>query len=152
LIGYLHRAADPVGEASFVQLLKAGVTVETVAEIMLDSPEYRGLHGGTNAGWLSGVYQDVLGRPIDPVAQATWLPLLQSGTLTRAVVADVVLHSVEYHRSLVDQAFVELLDRPADPLGEAFGTNLLNQGFTDEQLIAVIASAPEYYAKTLNAS
>src|SRR5258707_5258062 len=60
---FLHRTVDNSGLAVFTTALGAGSTVEQVQGVILGSAEYfqtRG--GGTNAGFLSAIYQDTLQR------------------------------------------------------------------------------------------
>ena len=45
--------------------------------------EYFARKGGTNTGFLSGLYLDALGRPLDPVGLAAWGGALDAG-LNRA--------------------------------------------------------------------
>src|SRR5207302_911227 len=67
---YLHRAADALGLVGLVNFLAAGGTIEQEKAILLGSAEYytnRG--GGTNNGFLTALYQDVLERTIDTAGQ-----------------------------------------------------------------------------------
>src|SRR5262249_52034484 len=68
---YLHREADPAGLANGVAFLAGGGTLEQAAAILVSSPEYLQRHGGGDlAGFLTGLYQDALGRPPEDLAGA----------------------------------------------------------------------------------
>ncbi|HEV3021949.1 MAG TPA: hypothetical protein VGX76_05760, partial [Pirellulales bacterium] len=62
--------------------------------------------------------------------------------------AAVVFGSDEYRHDLVAGFFQQYLDRPADPNGESFFVGLLAQGDGDEQVIAAMTAADEYFHKT----
>jgi hypothetical protein len=150
---YLHRAADPLGESSFVELIDAGGTIEQCIAVLAGSPEYfnqRG--GGTNAGFLAAFYDDALGRSIDPGAQTFWLSELQSNAVTRSQVAATVLSGDEYHQDVLQQDYALLLDRSVESAGMLFWTDALQSQVNDTQLIADIAGTSEYYAKTTGAT
>jgi hypothetical protein len=145
---YLHRAADPGGLQFFTSQLANGGTPEQVATALVGSPEYyanRG--GGTNDGFLDALFQDALGRPVDPGARQYFDQALASGATT-AQVASSVFTSPEYQSDVVNQIYLQLLDRPADPNGLAFWSNELAHGATDDQIISAIAASDEYFAKT----
>jgi len=142
---YLHRAADPLGLQNGIAFLNGGGTNEQLATLLIASPEFFMLAGGTNAGFLNALYLDALGRPIDPTAAANLGAFLAQGG-SRAVVASGVLHSLEYQTKLVEGYYEEFLRRPADPIGLALYVNLLQQGKTDQQVIASIVGSPEYFA------
>ena len=92
---FLHRAADPGGLNAFVNFLAAGGTIKMVDSIMLGSQEYFQVRaGGTNAGFLQALYQDVLGRAPDPVGLQAFTAALNAG-VSRQQVALLVLSSPE---------------------------------------------------------
>src|SRR5262249_16807958 len=67
---FLPRAADPTGLNSFVTYLGTGGTSTQVQALISGSPEYYQVRGsGTAAGFLDAIYQDVLGRAVDPVGR-----------------------------------------------------------------------------------
>lgn len=142
---YLRRAADAAGLAGFLEFLTTGGTFTQVRTALLASPEYYQTRGGSSdAGFLTALYQDVLGRDVDPVGQASFTPLLAAGT-SRATVALHVLLSEEARRRLVDSYYTLYLRRPADPAGLAGFSAALGQGATEEQVIAAIVASEEYY-------
>src|SRR5262249_5599569 len=68
---FLLRSADPMGLNSFTAFLGAGGTVEQLQAVICSSAEYFQVRGGgDNAGFLQALYQDALGRAIDPSGQA----------------------------------------------------------------------------------
>jgi hypothetical protein len=143
---YLQRAAEPAALAADRQLLAQGGTDEQLAIMLVGSDEYYALHGGTADGFLSGLFQDALGRPIDAATKTTFEAALAGGT-SRAQLAAVVFGSQEHHSEVVESAYANLLERPADSTGNAYWSAQLDDGVTDEELITLIASSAEYFGK-----
>lgn len=69
---YLHRQPDPQGLHTWVSALRQGESPLAVQASILASDEYFCRYGHTNAGFVTGLYTDVLGRA--PCAQelADW--------------------------------------------------------------------------------
>jgi hypothetical protein len=144
---YLHRAAEPSALDAGEKLLATGLSDEQLAAIVVSSDEYFALGGGSNDGFLSALFQDALGRPIDAGARAAFEQELNAG-FTRGQIANFVFGSHEYHAELVQSIYHETLNRPADDAGDVFWADQLDRGATDEQVIAAIAASEEYFAKT----
>jgi hypothetical protein len=162
---YLHRAADPNGLATLTGILAAGGTDEQVAAAIVGSPEFfQTQAGGTNAGFISALYQDALGRGVDASGQATLTQLLANG-VTRTQVAALIFSSREYAQDLVLSWYARFLHRNADAGGVTFFVNLLRpptvttqpifitdptgQGaaLRDEDVIAILVGSQEYLAR-----
>jgi uncharacterized protein (TIGR03118 family) len=143
---YLHRAADPMGLAAFTNLLASGGTVEQVAALIAGSPEFfQRQGGGTNAGFLSALYQDALHRMIDPAGQAAFSSALAHGT-SPGQVAAAIFASPEFLQDTVKSFYQSLLHRAADPAGLSAFVNALEHGATDQQVLAAIAGSDEFFA------
>ena len=87
---YLLRQADPAGLAAFTNFLAQGGTLEQVAADIVGSPEYyqtRG--GGTIQGFLTALYEDVLGRSIDPNGQSVFGQALAAGATRTGSCSDL---------------------------------------------------------------
>jgi hypothetical protein len=143
----LQRPLDQGGAEGWLQALQAGATLEQVEAAILGSPEYyvrRG--GGTDAGFLSAVYGDVLGRAIDPMGLAGWEQALQGGE-SRTDVAQGILSSTESNAREVEGIYRWLLRRDADQGGLTAFVGAANNGETYEMIIAQIAGSSEYMAR-----
>jgi Ca2+-binding RTX toxin-like protein len=144
---FLHRAADPAGVTFWTNFLRQGHSVEQMDAGIVGSAEYfqtRG--GGTDSGFLTALYQDALGRAVDPAGQTFFAPQLAGG-VTRAQVAGEVLASAEFGQDLVTSDYRQLLNRSPDPAGLAFFTNALASGLTDQQITALMAGSDEFFAR-----
>jgi len=150
---FLHRDADPGGQYGFVSSLGTGISVEPVEAVILGSPEYfQTRAGGTNAGFLSAFYQDVLARPIDPTGAASWSSKLlppsdPSASSARTFVAGGVLGSVEAEGDLVKSDYLHFLRRAAESGGLNGWIGALQSGMRDQDLLARIVGSDEYFVK-----
>jgi hypothetical protein len=86
---YLGRAADPGGLQGWVSVL-GSVNVEAG---ILGSAEYYSRHGGTPAGFVTGLYVEVLGRQPAAAEVQVWLNRLQQVGWNRTVLADDFLRA-----------------------------------------------------------
>jgi hypothetical protein len=142
----LHRSADSSGLNTFVSFLGNGGTAEQVETAIIGSAEYFQLHGGTNDGFLNGVYQDVLNRALDASGAQSWGAQLASGT-TPATVAKAILASAESDTDEVQSLYGQFLHRPADASGLTGFTAALQQGVPNEIVIANIVGSDEYFGR-----
>lgn len=103
------------------------------------------LKGGTDQGFITGLYADLLNRGNASTADlAFWETVLDSGA-SRASVAIGFLTSHEYRTDLVQNDYLTYLNRAADPGGLTTWVNALNAAFTDQELLATILGSPEGY-------
>jgi uncharacterized delta-60 repeat protein len=142
---YLNRGLDQ-GAQGWIDLLAGGATIEAVTAGILNSPEYFAKHGGSNSGFIQGLYQDVLGRAGSADEVQGWINALSSG-LTRAQVAMGFLTSTEYRTDLVDADYTKFLLRSAEPAAQAAWVQALASGMSDQAVLAGIFGSAEGYAK-----
>jgi hypothetical protein len=144
---YLRRAESPSDDSalvSYLGFLAAGGSVEQVRAMFVGSAEYfdtRG--GGTNAGFLSALYQDVLTRSAGDTAGV--LALLNARALTRQQVAAAVFTSSEFRLDLVQVFFQHFLDRTGSAAELFSWAGLLQGGASEQQLIAALLGTQEYF-------
>jgi CSLREA domain-containing protein len=142
----LHRPADPQGLQFFVSALGHGATPEQVEEAIVSSPEYFQLHGGTNAGFVTALFQDVLNRQPDAGGLASFEQRLANG-VSRGTVAALIFSSPEYLNDLVASDYQTLLGRTPDPTGAAGFFLALNSGANDAAVEATILGSAEAFAR-----
>src|SRR5262249_4322120 len=133
----LQRDADPVGLAAWVRLLTQGGTAEQLQAILLGSDEYFARHGGTTAGFLHALYQEVLARDIDEAGQRGWGRFRAGGTRGSAVAA-AVRGSREADSQAVQSLYRLYLRRPADSAGHQAWVEALQRGMSQEQLVVAL--------------
>jgi len=145
----LHHTADPLALNGWVGALGSGTIVEQLQSNLAGSSDYylnRG--GGTDSGFLTALYPDLLGRPITPMERLADEGALSGGE-SRTNLAAGLLGSSEYDQALVANLFEQYLRRPVDPTNRQFYGNLLQSGARDEQVIADLVGTDEYYSLPL---
>jgi len=143
---YLNRAPDP-GAQTWVNALENGATIEQVTEGIVGSPEFFLKEGGgTNGGYVTALYQDILNRAPDVSWGMGFTQALNSG-VSRAAVAAAFFSSPEYFTDLVQSDYVSLLGRTADPAGLAGWVQALQSGATDQAVLAGILGSAEGFAR-----
>jgi hypothetical protein len=144
---YLYRNADPAGLAAFTQVLANGGTLEQVAAEIVASPEYyQNRVGSTNVGFLAALYEDALGRPIDPTGEAFFSQGLAGGA-SRSQVAAALFASTEYRQDLVEGYYQSFLHRRADAAGLTSFVEALASSTPDEAVQATILGSEEFFTK-----
>ncbi len=93
----LGRAPDPSGLANSVAYLKSGGSVQTLATILLNSPEYQ-------SRLVASYYPSFLGRSASPAEVAGWVKLIESGAYTDQQVLLLMLSSDGYNALHPDNA------------------------------------------------
>jgi len=105
---FLRRFVDPAGLAFWLARMNAGVSQPEVAAGIVGSPEYLAANGGTNAGFVTGLYADLLGRGAGPAEVAFYVAQLNSG-VSRGEVALGFLGSVEFRVPLITNWYFDFL-------------------------------------------
>ncbi len=103
----------------------------------------------SNTAYLQQLYQNLLGRVLDPGGSSYFLPLLQSGYYTRAQVAGILMVSTEFAATpfaplvrLYGAAFNRIVD--AD--GWAFWSSIHQQGGSFAQIAQQFVDSNEFAA------
>jgi hypothetical protein len=146
---YLHRPADLAGLINGVLFLEGGGTGQQLALALVLSPEYSLVRaGGTAAGFLGALFQDALGRPIDPGTLAVGEQMLAANPAGgRVVIATTVLTSAEFRADAASQLFAQFFDRSPTVAVLLAVENALQAGVGEETLAAVLMATDEYFLK-----
>jgi hypothetical protein len=141
----LGRHAEPAAQAVGAAFLAAGGRLSQLEAILLGSAEYFRSHGGTSAGFLAGLGQDVAGGALDPGDVSLFTAELATGT-TRFVVA---LEALSKPAAFVAQAQAydrQLLRRNASASEAAVqAVALLFAG--DHNYLEFLLSSAEYFGR-----
>jgi len=143
---YLGRTPDSGGLASWLAAMSQGMTVQQMEGGFLASTEYYVKAGNTDVGWVTKLYNCVLGRTPGSVEVSHWMRQLAAGQ-SRYSVAMGFLLSTEHLTTVVDEYYVDLLGRHIDPSGRAAWVSLIQRGTRVEAVIGGIIASDEYYNK-----
>jgi hypothetical protein len=143
---YLGRSPDPVGAADWLRAMQAGITIQEMEAGFLASAEHYAAGGGTDAAWVTRLYQQVLGRSAGASEVRSWTSELAAGA-SRYHVAMGFLISTEHLTTVVDGHYVHLLDRHIDPTGARSWVGDIQQGARVEAVIGGIIASAEYFSR-----
>ncbi len=127
----LGRASDPTGNRYWTTRLDSGAYNETIEGTIAASPEYYAKHGrGTDAGFVTALYRDFLGRTPSGAEVASWMP--GGHVADRGLLAMTFAFTHEHHLDIVESWYQRFLRRAGDPAGLAYWTAYLDAGNRDD--------------------
>ena len=141
---YLGRGADAQGLQNWVTLMQYGMTQEQLEAQFIGAPEYIANHGGAGAGWVTGMYNDLLGRSADSQGQDHWVQTLQSGA-DPASVALGFAASREREGQHVADDYTKLLGRSPGSAEVNAWVDDFAAGATNDDIITGFVGSPEFY-------
>lgn len=142
----LGRAPEPGGTAYWLDQLRGGRTLESVAAGFYGSDEYFGIVGGRDAPFVDSLYERLLQRAPDAGGRQQWLDQLRAGR-SRTAVATAFHGSVESRRQRVDALYAGVLGRAPDPSGRAFWVARV-PALGDVALAAHLAASDELHRRS----
>lgn len=140
----LGREAETSGRLGWVAAISRGMQLETVAAGIYGSTERFNLSGGTNRGYVEGLYRDILGRNADAGGLNDWVGKLDRRAMSRTQVAAGFYGSIESRRDRVQTLYQEILNRVPDQTGlNHWASQLSRMG--DVVLASTLATSTEYW-------
>ncbi|TXM63920.1 DUF4214 domain-containing protein [Methylobacterium sp. WL12] len=101
--GILGRAPDAGGLTTWTKAVQQGTSLTSVSEQFFQSPEAQMKFAGVdNVRFVTGLYENALGRSVEPAGLQNWINALQHGT-SRADLAVQISESSEAQVHLVGQ-------------------------------------------------
>lgn len=93
--GYFNRAPDPEGLNYWVSHFNGGMSLLEIAQSFSVQPETTALYsyltgGGSPASFLTGIYNNLLGRPVDAEGSAYWTAQLAAGKPVGRMIIDII--------------------------------------------------------------
>ncbi len=143
----LGRDADAAGRANWVRAVAGGMRLEDVAAGFYGSSERFLASGGTNTGYVKGLYQDILGRPADGPGLTSWVSLLNRRAMSRSQVAAGFYGSIESRLDRVRTLYGDILDRAPDSAGLQYWAGQLSS-MGDVVLAGTLASSDEFWIRS----
>jgi trimeric autotransporter adhesin len=144
---YLGRPADARGLATFLNLFSQGASEENVQAAIMGSAEFANRSEGSDNGFVTALYQDLLNRPADAAGLAAFTGQLAAGT-TRSAVAEELLTSAEYRSDLINSYYQAYLGRPADGGGISTFLGQFSQGASNDAVQAELLGSAEFYTES----
>jgi hypothetical protein len=142
---YLGRAPASSEVAAWVGLMQQGLTDEQLEAGFIGSPEYIADHGGPGAGWVTGLYQDLLGRTPSLAEVSGWVQALANG-LAPTAVAYGFAAGPEREGQRVTADYQQLLGRAPSPTEVAGWVGAFEAGqATNEDVVAGFLASAEFF-------
>jgi uncharacterized protein YkwD len=142
---YLGRPADSAGLNTFATALQAGATEQQVLALILSSSEYFNNHGGTAAGFVQGLYHDLLQRDVAADEAASWMQMAADPSQRQAVAAGI-LGSAEAATLELQNMYSTFLRRSLDSTGLNSFLPELQAGMDPRTVLEQILLSPEYFS------
>ncbi|HYI61653.1 MAG TPA: Ig-like domain repeat protein [Acidimicrobiales bacterium] len=139
----LGRPADAGGRAFWTARLLADGRYERLLADLAASPEFASLAGGTDAGFVTRVYERLLNRAPDAAGLEFWTARLAAGTSPRALVRTLATLD-EPLRVLVAAAYDEILGRAPSSAERSDGVRFLRATGDRSGLYAELMGRPEF--------
>jgi Ca2+-binding RTX toxin-like protein len=162
--GVLGRAADAAGLQYWTnQVNNSGLTLTTVADDILASPEYAQRYGSlSDAAFVNQLYENSFSRPADAGGLQYWVSQLAAGA-DRGTVAQAFAQSAEAETGFdvtpgannnaeVYRMYQAAFGRAPDAAGEADWTSQLKSGVSLQQIASDIVASPEFQTDNPNAA
>jgi hypothetical protein len=150
-----RRLPDYAGLQFWRNQFISGIALESIAQNFAASQEFLLTYGALdNQGYVTRLYQNVLGRPPDAAGNAHWLGFLNRGELTRGQVLAGFSESQEHRNTTANSVFVEMmylgmLRRASEPAGFTSWVNQFNAGVPRVNLINGFLGSAEYRLRFL---
>lgn len=150
--GVFARVPDAGGVLYWRHQLTLGLPIGEIATRLVTSAEFRAAHDSqTNAVFVAGMYQQMLGRPPDPGGGTYWTGMLDRGEPRVTFVYGVATSSEYVKRwapsSTVNEVYIAMLRRTADPSGAAYWLGRLGSGATAADVVSAVYGSAEYGAR-----
>lgn len=149
-LAYYMRWPDVAGLQYWIGQRRAGMSLQQMADLFGSSAEFGMRYGSLdNAGFVTLVYNNVLGRLPDVDGLAFWTTQLDEGYMGRTEMMLRFAASPEYvagtaNEVLVAMLYFGMLRREPDAGGFSSWVGYLDAGNNDLALIGAFLDAPEY--------
>lgn len=147
---YLGRSPDTAGLNSWLSAMRTGqVSDERLEAAFVGSAEYIVAHGGAGAGWVRGMYTDLLNRTPSTSEVNSWVAALNAGA-SPVTVAYGFAASAEREGIRVRQNYQTYLGRsPTANEVNVWVDLFVNRGMTSETMTAGFVGSAEYFQNAI---
>jgi hypothetical protein len=140
----LHRAPDTAGLQAWVAQLANGGPPEAVEAGIAASDEYFKNHGNNTTQWVTGLYNDLLGRGADTAGLNAWVNALAAGS-SRIQVAFDFAAGAEREGIIITNDYVNFLKRSPEPGAVNFWLAFLMQGHNRNDVAIQLHASSEFF-------
>jgi hypothetical protein len=148
-VRFLRRSPDVAGLNFFVTGMEQGLSPEAVEAAFVSSTEYILDHGNDARIWLTGLYNDLLGRTPDLAGFNNWLNNLAAGE-TPVQVAAGFATSLERETIVIREDYALFLRRAPDINGLNHWLTLLQNGSSRAFVASAIIASNEFFQRNGN--
>ncbi len=150
---YLGRSAGADEVSYWLPQMRAGaVTDEQLEAQFVGSPEYIAAHGGAEAGWVTGMYRDLLGRTPSSAEVNGWVAQLNAGVPATSIAFGFAA-GAEREGIRVRQNYQTYLGRsPISAEVNSWVDQFVNHGMTTETMAAAFVGSREFFNNTTKGS
>ena len=146
----LKRPADAAGLAFWSDQFRRGLKPEWLVVQLMTANEYQTSHA-SNASFITGIYNDILGRSPTAGDISFWNNFL--ATRSRFDLAFAFAYSTESYTRAVQDVFVQYLHREATTADiNNWVPLLVNRRLTVSRMMVLLISSAEFGNKALNAT
>ena len=145
-LGAFGRRIDEEGRLYWTSFVRRGGRLTEVGVYLYASDEFYSRSGGTDRGFVTALYHELLDRPPDRIGLHHWLRSMANG-LPRAGVTASFYSSIESRRGRVEALYQDLLGRRAEPAGLAYWSEVLLHA-DDVLLAATLAASQEFHDRS----
>ncbi len=150
---FIAAKVPNTGTADFIAAYSSNAAVKAVIDAFGNSSESAALYSGTNADFVTAIYQNVLGRAPDAAGRAFWAGAIDSGNLARGAAAMNILAGAETNTTaagLLDAALIANRITVAANFTTAIDTAAEVAGYSGNAAAAAIRSALGLVTQTTN--
>jgi hypothetical protein len=141
---YLGRTPGSAEAAGWVSAMQNGLSDEQLEAGFIGSAEYIADHGGSTAGWVTGMYQDLLGRTPSQAEVNGWLAAISNG-MSPQQVAYGVAASPECEGQRVTADYTRYLGRSPSEAEVNGWVYAFEHGVSNENVIAGFVGSKESF-------
>jgi hypothetical protein len=140
----LHRAPDTPGLNAWVAELSNGAPPEAVEAEIVASDEYFKNHGSNSTQWVTGLYNDLLGRGADAAGLNAWVNALGAGS-SRIEVGFDFASGPEREGIVITNDYVNFLNRQPEPGAVNMWRTFIAQGHNRNDVAISILASTEFF-------
>ena len=124
--------------------MRNGLSDEQLEAFFIGSPEFIQDNGGQGVGWITSMYEKLLGRAPDQAGLNAWLNALQAGANPSAIALGFAA-SPEREGERITADYQNYLGAPRSRR-VPYWVNAFEAGASNEDVVAGFVGSPEFFA------